>query len=186
MAKPTLTIDIDVTPKPAIIVGGFYRAANAFTSFKDPIEQAIKEVILPSINNNFESEGIPPWEPLTDATYARRENPGMPILQQTGRLKNVATSIKPWTINNNEAFLLSNNLGEAFYGAIHESGARFMPARPWSTISTLDEEKIEQVFAAHTIGRILKYATVTTIIGGAITAGLGGFGKAIKVLTGGR
>jgi len=186
MAKPMLSIDIDIDPSPAIIVGGFYRAAGAFRSFKQPIEEAIKGIVIPSINANFEAEGIPPWEPLAEVTITRREYPGMPILQQTGKMKEMVTSIKPWTINNNEAYLLASSLGSAYYAGIHEAGGPWLPARPWSTIQTADEARIEQIFLADSIGKILKYAIVTTVIGGGITALLGGFGSAVKVLTGGR
>lgn len=168
MAKPMLAIDVDVMPAPALIVGGFYRAASSFKDFREPIEHSIREVILPSINNNFEVEGIPTWQPLSELTYERRKYPSKPILQQTGTLKLMATSIKPWTINDNDAYLLSSNLGEAFYGAIHESGSIWMVSRPWSTIQTQDEEKIEEIFRDHSLGRVLKYSVVGNLIGGAI------------------
>lgn len=182
----TQMMSLEIDPHPAIIVGGFYRAANAFRNFQDPIRKSIEEVIIPAIDNNFESEGIPPWEPLADATYLNREFPGKPILQQSGNLRSMATSIRPWTINDNEAFLLSSSMGDAYYGAFHEFGTKWMTARPWSTIDTRDEDAIEMVFLNNTLFKILKFATVTTLVGGLITAGIGGLGSAIRGLTGGR
>lgn len=168
MARQTLSIDIDVTPQPALIVSGFYRAANAFKDFRDPLEMSIRDVISPSINRNFEAEGIPSWAPLADVTYEKRQFPSKKILQQTETLKEIATSLSPWTIEDNEAYLLATNLGDAFYGAIHESGSIWMVARPWSTIQGAEEEQIEEIFRDASLGRIISNSVVGTIVGGAI------------------
>lgn len=168
MARQTLSIDIDISPSPALIVGGFYRAAASFKDFREPIETSITEVISPAINRNFEAEGIPPWMPLADITYIKREFPGKPILQQTGTLRDIATSTRPWSIEDNEAFFLASQLGEAYYGAIHETGSVWMVSRPWSTIQDADEQKIEEIFRDHSLGRILKFSVVGNLVGGAI------------------
>ena len=168
MARQALSIDIEITPKPALIVGGFFRAANSFKDFKEPLEIAIRDVVSPAINHNFEVEGIPSWTPLADVTYQKRKYPGKPILQQSGTLKDIATSLRPWSIDNNEAFLLATSLGEAYYGAIHESGSIWMVSRPWSTIQDAEEQEIEEIFRDHSLGRILKFSIVGTLVGGAI------------------
>lgn len=188
MAKPMLQMDIEITPHPVLIVGGFFRAANHFRSFEEPLKDAINNVIIPGINHNFEVGGVPPWEPLSNATIFKRmeKGTGLQILVETGTLKQIATSIQPWTIHDNEAFFLSSNLGDAYYGAYHESGTQWMPARPWSTVSSQELDKVEQIFAVHALGGILKFTLVTTLVGGLLGGAVAGFGGILRSLTGGR
>lgn len=140
-------ITLSWSPHPAIIAAQFISAADALESHRDPLVRAVEQVVSPAIKQNFDSEGRPAWTPLANTTLARRANPSSPILVQTGLLKQVATSVKPWTINDDTAYLIAGQLGDAYYGAIHNSGSRWMPARPWSVMSSEDERAIEEVFS---------------------------------------
>jgi phage gpG-like protein len=169
-------LSVDWDPHPAIVAGQFFAARGAFRSgFRRDLESVVRGTVIPSIENNFESEGIPPWTPLADATVEKRmaKGTGLKILDETGLLKSVATSTQPWQYNDNEAFLMGSNLGDAFYGVYHEFGTRFMPQRSWATISPQTEDRIEEVLASTSIGKILRYVTVATVVGGSVTAILG-------------
>src|SRR5882757_8152561 len=41
-------------------------------SFREPLKRSLNEVIVPSIIQNFDVEGRPPWVALTPETIARR------------------------------------------------------------------------------------------------------------------
>jgi phage gpG-like protein len=94
-------------------------------SFKEPLTRAVREVVVPSIKQNFAAEGRPDgWEPLTPETLERKQSAGFggkPILERTGALRRAATSMGIWTITTTSATVkdLPSNV---FYGAVHQGG----------------------------------------------------------------
>lgn len=89
-------------------------------SFKEPLERSVREVMIPSITRNFDEEGRPAWEPLSESTVNIRGTSG-PILNRTGALKEAATSFSIWSIGETSATIrgLPSNV---WYGAIHQQG----------------------------------------------------------------
>lgn len=169
MAAVAITLEWD--PHPAIMATQFYVAASRFDNFKDPLKQTIDEVIRTSVKQNFEHEGRPAWQPLSNATLIRDQYTGdrKQILVKSGVLKEIVTSARPWTIEKDEAYLISGKLGEAYYGAIHQTGSRWMPARPWLGLTPQEEDKIEEIFsdwAFNTIAEVGLWGRAVGLISG--------------------
>jgi phage gpG-like protein len=166
-------LKVDMLPPAPIIIRGFYAGANVFHNNEEALKTTIQTVVSPAIGNNFDVGGIPAWAPLSNATIERRERRGTggsQILVETGALKEIATSMRPWSIHDNEAYMLAGQLGNSYYGVFHDSGTHTMPARPWSTIDGKSEENIEEVFGAHVTGNFMKVMVVGTLVGGAFSA----------------
>jgi phage gpG-like protein len=168
-------LSVDMVPPAPIIIGGFMAGAGTFRNNEAALKDAIQTVVAPALGRNFDVGGVPPWTPLSQATLTRRANRGTgdKILVEYGTLKEVAMSMRPWSIRDNEAFMLANQLGDAQYGLFHDTGTVFMPDRPWSTLDSRAEEQVEEVFEAHVLGRFMAAMTVGSLIGGAF-AGLAG------------
>jgi phage gpG-like protein len=67
----------------------FTRLAVTFTDFRRPLARMARDVIIPEIRHQFESEGDPAWVALS-AAYQRwkdKHYPGQPKLQRTGALR---------------------------------------------------------------------------------------------------
>jgi len=93
-------------------------------SFRVPLERAIREVVIPSIQRNFEAEGRPSWEPLSEFTLKRRQYEGFesgPILHRTGNLQRMMRQQNLWTITKDFAILASLP-DKIWYGTIHQGG----------------------------------------------------------------
>lgn len=181
---PKSLMSVEWDPHPAIVAAQFYTAAHVFKSgFRNELLTAVKQVVIPAIERNFDQEGVPSWAPLADSTISRRlrQGTGTTILNETGTLRSVATSMRPWVLNDNEAYLMGGNLDEAYYGVYHEFGTRWMPQRSWATITPDQENKIVDVFADASTGKLLKIISVATLVGGSIGAAIGiGFGAVAR------
>lgn len=152
-------ISIDWDPDPRILMAQFYSAAGAFQDFKEPLNRAVEEVVLPSIGTNFEVGGRPPWAPLSNETYIRDQYDTVPrqgILWKTATLKDAATSIRPWTADESSIYLVAGNLGDGWYGIIHQGGSQWMPARPWAVLQIEDEERIEELLSDWSVNTIVE------------------------------
>src|SRR5215207_6343018 len=95
-------MDVDITPNSRIIGAAFGAVARGFLTFRQPLEQSVRSVAIPSIVENFEVGGRPPWTPHSEATELRREREGtlggepQDILIETGRLFGDATRLARW------------------------------------------------------------------------------------------
>jgi phage gpG-like protein len=92
-------------------------------SFREPLMRAIKQVMIPSFRQNFEEEGRPAWESLSEATEVLREREGTsgPILNRTGKLKRVAQQINIWTVTR-ESATIRDLPAKVWYGKVHQGG----------------------------------------------------------------
>lgn len=120
-------------------------AAYGIRSFREPLTKSVREVIIPSIRNNFAAEGRPSWEPLAPTTVLSRGASG-PILNRTGRLLKVATQFNIWTYTRDSATITGID-SRVKYAGYHQGGTRKMPARPFVVLQDEDEEQIERIFA---------------------------------------
>lgn len=115
----------EFTPSISIIARDLRNLQNGLTNYKTPLEQAVKEVLIPSIEQNFAEGGRPPWEPLDQATVDKhRSKIGMgatPILVRTGLLYRVATNFNIWTINQTSA-VIKELPSIVWYGNVHQQG----------------------------------------------------------------
>jgi phage gpG-like protein len=119
-------ITFDFSPSVLITAGKIDRFAGAISSFKEPLTQAITEVMIPSFRANFAESGRPDkWEPLAEGTLDIRRRMGgdqspLPLVK-TGALMMAATSIDPWKIG--DAAAIFTDLPEnVWYGKIHQGG----------------------------------------------------------------
>lgn len=170
-----MRVDVTTIPKLAALAGSLSRFAGEIRSMKDPLEEAVDEVIRPRIRENFSSEsaaGIG-WAPLSETTIQDRLNRGYdsgPILQRSGALAQAAQQKNIWKFSGQagEAFVteLPQN---AWYGIIHDQGLLEpkVPARPFFAINADDMDEIEEIF-----GRWVARSFDKTVIGGGTLGGL--------------
>lgn len=121
-------------------------ASYGIRSFREPLTKSVREVVIPSIRNNFAAEGRPGWAPLAPSTVLSRQGASGPILNRTGRLLKVATQFNIWTYTKDSAQITGID-SRVKYGKYHQGGTRKMPARPFIVLQDEDEEQIERIFA---------------------------------------
>lgn len=132
------------------IAGDIQRLAAELHIFTEPITQSIHRVVIPSIAQNFESQGRPSWQALSEATVERRGAAG-PILDESGALKSMATSFGIWTITTDEARIDDIPIE---YAEFHQGGTRNMPAREFIMYQEEDIVEIERIFHEWTDDKI--------------------------------
>jgi phage gpG-like protein len=123
----------------------FLAIAGSIKSFKEPLEDSIREVASPSIGTNFDVGGRPPWEPLEAQSIERGANESRPLIR-SGQLMQVAQQLNIWTTTRTETSV-QGLPGRVYYGEIHEGGSDFIPARPFMMLQEEDADKIREVFA---------------------------------------
>lgn len=137
-----------VIPTIGINAARFDKLGKDIRSFRVPLKRAVKEVMVPSIRANFDAEGRPtPWAPLSAYTLTRKiaNGQGTKILYATGALKRVASQINMWTITTEEA-IIQDLPDKVWYGKVHQSGNKKIPARPFLIIQDEDSDAIVQIF----------------------------------------
>lgn len=142
-------------------------------SFREPLKRAIKEVVIPSIAQNFHKHGRPRWAPLTTETVEQKGH-AIPLVR-SGALKKTMGLLNIWHIDTEKA-LLANLPESVWYGVVHQMGTgghnvgrfqdneaiiaydplddRFynagaegaIPARPFVMLQEEDEQAIDEIF----------------------------------------
>lgn len=112
------------------------------SDFREPLEAALKYVVLPSVEKNFALQGRPPWPPLSPET-----KPSPRILFKTGTLAEEATNAANWTVTR-DMLGLFNLTAVVPYAGYHQMGAprANIPARPYVEYQTEDIEEITTIF----------------------------------------
>lgn len=153
-------LDFDF-PSSSFTANGIKTISNKLSSFRVPLDLAVRQVLVPSIRENFNAGGRPvKW----GARSPNTRNKG-PLLVETGKLKRVATQINMWAVTSETAALrpLPENV---FYGAILQSGwqpysltksAPFVDGRPFMMMQQSDEVAIREIFDNWTIQITKKY-----------------------------
>jgi phage gpG-like protein len=120
----------DFKPSLGIMARDVDKLGIDIRSFKEPLTRAIKQVMIPSIRKNFEAEGRPAWDSISNATEVLREREGTsgPILDRTGKLKRVAQQQNIWTINQ-ESASIRDLPSKVWYGKVHQEGMGGMGRR---------------------------------------------------------
>lgn len=128
------------------------------SNMRTPLTTAIKTVIIPSIDAQFQAGGDPAWEPLSPETINRRDRQGTgeKILVETGALQRVATQFSRWDVGTDQAEISNFPAYRQVVAAVHQNGAErvggshgvSIPARPFMVISSEDQDKITDVFYA--------------------------------------
>lgn len=122
---PALVPTVTFGPTLGITAARIDKLGLDIRSMREPLTRAVREVMVPSIRQNFEAGGRPSWDPLADDTVLLREQAGYngssPILNRTGTLKKVASQINIWDISQTSAVI--RDLPEkAWYGKVHQEG----------------------------------------------------------------
>ncbi|SRR5213593_4410086 len=130
-------------PQVTVLEQDITKLQVALNDFHVPLEATLHQVVIPSIERHFDSEG-PGWQQLAQSTIEKRGS-SHPILQETGTLRSVATSDGIWNITRTE-LIGSGSFSGADYGSYHMSGTRNMPARPFIGLSEGDVNQISIIF----------------------------------------
>lgn len=117
--------------------------AGKIRSFREPLQKAVRDVVIPSIRQNFDAGGRPAWKPLSEATLSIRD--GNTILVRTGALRQGATQQNNWKYTTTEA-VMEGLPSRVWYGMIHQLGGTGIPPRPFAMIQPQDEAAIDKVF----------------------------------------
>lgn len=115
---------LQFSPSIGIAAGRIDKLGMDIRSFREPLTRAVREVIVPSIRENFDAGGRPAWEPLADATLALRQSRGISgskPLTVSGALRRGASQINIWDIRQNSA-VIPDLPQKVWYGKIHQAG----------------------------------------------------------------
>jgi phage gpG-like protein len=112
----------EIRPSVGLVAKNLGDLGLALESMRVPLTIAVREVIIPSIRHNFESNGRPRWEPLAPNTVKARGGSASPILHITGALEEAATSFEIWAIGDTTATVRSLP-EDVFYGLYHQAGS---------------------------------------------------------------
>lgn len=150
-AAQGLDVSIQLNPAPLILLQDFMNIGDRIQDFREPLEKAIREVAMPSIEMNFSQEGRPEaWKALSASTLKLRESRGVnsdKILNVSGNLRSQATAFNIWTINQNSAYV-ADLPGSVWYGVMQQNGLDkiHIPSRPFLILQDSDSDQIEQIF----------------------------------------
>ena len=141
-------LELVIVPPVEMVVEDFVAIGLSLRSFREPLKRSVRDVVAPSIEQNFESGGRPPWPPLSESTLIVRsyDNSGDTILDRSGKLRKSATAQARWIFTTDEgSFTLPEDV---WYGIVHQNGLpkKNIPQREFAVIQPEDEDKIEEVF----------------------------------------
>jgi phage gpG-like protein len=89
--------------------------------FRTPLKRSLRQVIIPSIQMNFDKGGRPRWAPLADDTVKRKGGNARPLMR-SGALRAGMGDISVWDIGRERA-VLSDLPESIWYGKVHQNGA---------------------------------------------------------------
>lgn len=143
-------------PYPEIIAASVEKMGLDVRSFRVPLTQAVQQVVIPSMQENFSQGGRPTWQSVSEATDLIKGNLGFSDtpLVRTGTLKQNMTYLSLWTIDTEQAAIM--DLPDRIaYGGIHQAGSSTtsgrgsnIPARPFAVIQDEDGQAISDIFDA--------------------------------------
>lgn len=170
------SVEYDFVPPLALVAARINTLGTKVSSFEDPLRRAIREVVIPSIQTNFDVGGRPPWPPLSEGTIEVRQRmgrgSGSGTLVLTGALKGAMGEEGIWNVTDDTA-TLPGFPSSVWYGIIHNTGfegkgggrsakgksfqqivssassggsVSAIPARPFTVLQPEDEEEIRSIF----------------------------------------
>jgi hypothetical protein len=164
-------IEVEMDPTPVMLVASWNKLGVDIRSFRVPLERAIRQVISPSLQQNFEEGGRPQWEFLSPDYAAKREKQRSTrgaigsggkvtagtfegsikgvanVLVLSGKLKRVAGQLNIWDVDGQEGLAQLKVPEDVWYGTVHQEGHHPVPQREWAVFQDEDLDKIEDVFA---------------------------------------
>jgi phage gpG-like protein len=147
-------IDMSFSPSLAITAARIDKLGLNIKSFKEPLQRAIKQVMIPSFKANFAAGGRPDrWDPLSEGTLEIRERlgsiVGAGVLVKTGKLSKVMQQQNIWRVTNTTAIITDLRVFRSAMrsgGTMKTKGAPAIPARPFALFQDEDEDRIAEVF----------------------------------------
>ena len=150
-----LSVEYSFRPSPLILAGEMETFGLNVRSLREPLTRAVKQVMIPSMQANFDQGGRPAWQPISEATELIKFSLGYDsgTLIRTGTLKRNMGYFSMWNVNSTQASIddLPDRIG---YGSVHQAGSHSgagrgsnIPARPFAVIQDDYEDKIQEVFA---------------------------------------
>ena len=123
LVAKNVSLDMHFEPSVGILARKVDKLGADIRSFREPLKRIIKQVVIPSIRQNFDSGGRPAWVPLSEFTLRRKAKKGQPStpLIATGRLRRVATQMGIWHIDTEKALILDMP-PDVWYGKVHQAG----------------------------------------------------------------
>jgi len=160
-----MPIDIDWFPHPTIVASQFYSLAGDLNvrSLREPLKRSIQQVISPAFRDRFLSEG-PGWTPLAEVTQKAKDREGRDegILRRTNKLYKKAQQLSIWNIDGQQGEARLENLGEQYYGFVHQMGSEHIPQREWAYLEPKEVDKVQEVFGQWLDERIARKLHVVT------------------------
>lgn len=174
LVQRQVRVDLKFEPSVGILARKIDTLGLSLKSFREPLTDSVKQVVIPSIQRNFEAGGRPKWRSLAAGTvvHKRREGAGSQgILIRSGALKRQMGYLNTWTINS-EAAMITDLPDKVWYGKVHQKGhggmvsftvkntqtgqsetfteeadeAGAIPARPFVVLQRGDLTKIHKTF----------------------------------------
>lgn len=162
-------------PSIAITAGRIDKLGLDIRSFREPLKNAVKQVMTKSLQANFDAGGRPEsWEPQSAGTLEVMSNMKVDgtLMNRSGALRSVVGQINIWTFTEVSA-TIRDLPSRVWYGKVHQAGysgstggtggfSRFsrrgsgsesggrqvsaIPARPFIMIQDEDIDQIHKVF----------------------------------------
>jgi len=137
-------------PSVGLVARDLVTYGMTFKSFREPLERSVREVMIPSIQKNFDAGGRPVmWEPDAEATTLQKSFYGLDTRTMhrsmgTQSLEWSATRLARWQFGRTSAAFTNFPMSK-FYGGILQAGADSSAAR---TSGTLQERIAASITAA--------------------------------------
>lgn len=122
--KDSGILAFDFSPTIGILARDLDKMGVDIRSWRVPLTNAVRNVMIPSFQENFQAGGRPDaWEPLSEATQLIRERAGQSgsTLVRSGALKRNMGYMTMWDITDSYA-IVKQLPDRVWYGAIHQSG----------------------------------------------------------------
>ncbi len=139
---PKISIGEDFYPQVVATEKAIDNVERSFRDFREPLFRSLREVIIPSIQRNFDVEGRPSWQKLAQTTVASRKS-SHPILNRTGDMRKAATNVSNWRVTDSDVSL--SNMPS--YGQYHQTGTSKMAKREFVKYQPEDIVAIEAIFS---------------------------------------
>ncbi len=140
------TTGLYMVPSATVLAQAFFVTAEKLSQIEEPMHRIVNDVLVPEIEENFQTEGHGAWEQLAPATALKRGS-AHPILMETGQMREAATSPQAWSVERSgSSAFASFNPDVTEYAKFHISGTSFMPVRDFGTFEADVEDQVEDIF----------------------------------------
>ena len=119
-AAQVSSVEMTFEPSIGIMARKVDKAGANIRSFREPLRESIRDVVIPSIQMNFHKSGRPRWADLAESTW-KQKGIGEKILIRTGALMKTMSYMNIWHIDSEKA-MLANLPQKVWYGALHQAG----------------------------------------------------------------